>query len=152
MDRSKGGDRKNQEEARQQFQSIQSKRRCPIVAPWLRATGLPCIASPEIKSSGNTQQLGTGNNRFIDLLWIHRFDDYIMKWGQAGRTMQVHLCTLFSKHNMGLGDRETSTRQRNNDVAELHITGTLLGHGLDHDEPNYSNIMQLHAQFLLHMA
>jgi hypothetical protein len=38
------------------------------VAPRLRATGLPCIASPEIKSSGNTQQLGTENNRFIDLL------------------------------------------------------------------------------------
>jgi hypothetical protein len=37
------------------------------VAPRLRATGLPCIASPEIKSSGNTQQLGTENNRFIDL-------------------------------------------------------------------------------------
>jgi hypothetical protein len=37
------------------------------VAPRLRATGLPCIATPEIKSSGNTQQLGTENNRFIDL-------------------------------------------------------------------------------------
>ena len=32
----------------------------------LRATGLPCIASPEIKSSSNTQHLGTENNRFID--------------------------------------------------------------------------------------
>ena len=29
------------------------------MAPQLRATGLPCIASPEIKSSGNTQQHGT---------------------------------------------------------------------------------------------
>ena len=30
-----------------------------VVAPRLRATGLPCIASPETLSSGNTQQLGT---------------------------------------------------------------------------------------------
>ena len=29
-----------------------------FVAPRLRATGLPCIASPEIMSSGNTQHLG----------------------------------------------------------------------------------------------
>ena len=36
------------------------------MAPWLRATGLPCIASLEIKSSGNTQQLRIENNRFID--------------------------------------------------------------------------------------
>ena len=37
-----------------------------VVAPRLRATSLPCIASPEITSSGNTQHLGTENNRFID--------------------------------------------------------------------------------------
>ena len=37
-----------------------------VVAPRLRATGLPCIASPETMSSGNTQHLGTENNRFID--------------------------------------------------------------------------------------
>ena len=37
-----------------------------VVAPQLRATGLPCIASPETMSSGNTQHLGTENNRFID--------------------------------------------------------------------------------------
>ena len=30
-----------------------------VVAPRLRATGLPCIASLETLSSGNTQQLGT---------------------------------------------------------------------------------------------
>ena len=30
-----------------------------IVAPRLRATGLPCITSPETLSSGNTEQLGT---------------------------------------------------------------------------------------------
>ena len=36
-----------------------------VVAPRLRATDLPCIASPETLSSGNTQQHGTENNRFI---------------------------------------------------------------------------------------
>ena len=40
--------------------------RSESVAPRLRATGLPCIASPETMSSGNTQHLGTENNRFID--------------------------------------------------------------------------------------
>ena len=30
-----------------------------VVAPRLRATGLPCIASPEIMSSDNTQYLDT---------------------------------------------------------------------------------------------
>ena len=35
------------------------------VAPRLRATGLPCIASPETLSYGNTQQHGTESNRFI---------------------------------------------------------------------------------------
>ena len=37
-----------------------------VVAPRLRATGLPCIASPEIMSSGNTQHIGTENKHFID--------------------------------------------------------------------------------------
>ena len=36
------------------------------VAPRLRATDLPCIASPETLSSGNTQQVGSENNRFLD--------------------------------------------------------------------------------------
>ena len=37
-----------------------------VVAPRLRETGLPCIASPETMSSSNTQHLGTESNRFID--------------------------------------------------------------------------------------
>src|SRR4051812_6634061 len=37
-----------------------------VVAPRLKATGLPCIASPETMCSGKTQHLGTENNRFID--------------------------------------------------------------------------------------
>ena len=36
-----------------------------VVAPRLRATGLPCIASLETMSSGHTQHLGTENSRFI---------------------------------------------------------------------------------------
>ena len=39
-----------------------------VVAPRLRATGLPCIANPETMSSGSTQHLGTENNRFIDAI------------------------------------------------------------------------------------
>ena len=38
-----------------------------VVAPRLRATGLPCIASPEIKSSGNTQQHGTETTALLML-------------------------------------------------------------------------------------
>ena len=37
------------------------------VAPRLRTTGLPCIASPEIKSSGNTQQHGTETTALLML-------------------------------------------------------------------------------------
>ena len=37
-----------------------------VVAPRLRATSLPCIASLETTCSGNTQHLGTESNRFID--------------------------------------------------------------------------------------
>ena len=37
-----------------------------VVAPRLRATGLPCIASPETMSSSNTQHLGIEKDRFID--------------------------------------------------------------------------------------
>ena len=36
-----------------------------VVAPRLRVTGLPSIASPETLSFGNTQQHGTESNRFI---------------------------------------------------------------------------------------
>ena len=48
-----------------------------IVAPRLRATGLPCIASLEIKSSGNTQQHGTETTALLMLadytgLILHR--------------------------------------------------------------------------------
>ena len=47
--------------------------------------------------------------------------------------MRLHLCTLFSRHGKGLDDKGTTTRQRNEDVVELHSTGTLLGHGLERD-------------------
>ena len=38
-----------------------------VVAPRLKATGLPCIASPETMSSGNAQHFGTEYNHFIDV-------------------------------------------------------------------------------------
>ena len=43
-----------------------SPEREASVAPWFRATGLPCIVSPETMSSGNAQPLDTKYNRFID--------------------------------------------------------------------------------------
>ena len=55
-----------------------------VVAPRLRATGLPCIASPETMSSGNTQHLGTENNRFIDASG----SEFILK--QLARTSGTH--------------------------------------------------------------
>ena len=47
------------------------------MAPRLRATSLPCIASPDIKSSGNTQQHGTETTALLMLadyisLILHR--------------------------------------------------------------------------------
>ena len=114
------------------------------MAPRLRATGLPCIASPEIKSSGNTQQLGTENNRFIDLLaetYVYILHD---ERGQAAHMVRLHLCTLFSRHGRGLDDKgTTTTRQRNDEVVELHSTGTLLGHDLEHDK--LLNVKSLHG-------
>src|SRR3954462_1747094 len=59
-----------------------------VVAPRLRATGLPCIASPETMSSGNTQHLGTENNRFIDA----STPKLIFQWsrGQAAHTVRLN--------------------------------------------------------------
>ena len=59
-----------------------------IVAPRLRAIGLPCIASLETMSSGNTQHLGTENNRFIDAT-DHSL--YYNRWrGQAAHTVRLN--------------------------------------------------------------
>ena len=59
-----------------------------VVAPRLRATGLPCIASPETMSSGNTQHLGTESNRFIDASGSELY--YNRCRGQAARPVRLN--------------------------------------------------------------
>ena len=55
-----------------------------VVAPRLRATGLPCIANPETMSSGNTQDIGTENNRFIDASGT---EFILQKWSRPSGTL-----------------------------------------------------------------
>ena len=60
------------------------------MAPRLRATGLPCIASPEIESSGNTQQHGTEITALLILAWykgliLHRDSRPSGTHGAAGQ-------------------------------------------------------------------
>ena len=90
------------------------------VAPPLRATGLPCIASPETMSSGNTQHLGTENNLFIDASG----SKFILQ--QIARPSSTHGATEKYVHYLVniKASIITTTWQRNNDEAELHSTGT----------------------------
>ena len=62
-----------------------------VVAPRLRATGLPCIASRETMSSGNTQHLGTENNRFIDASGTR----FILQQGARPRAHTVRLNNMY---------------------------------------------------------
>jgi hypothetical protein len=99
------------------------------VAPRLRATGLPYIASPEIMSSGNAQHIGTEYNRFIIIIQVHRFGVTIAT-RHGGTSRAATLSTLFMLH-LKASIRSTKTlRQRNDEVTGLQSTGTLLGHGL----------------------
>ena len=54
------------------------------VAPRLKATDLPCIASPEIMSSGNTQHIGTENNLFIV---ASRTEFILQQWSRPSGTL-----------------------------------------------------------------
>ena len=86
-----------------------------VVAPQLRATGLPCVASPETMSSGNTQHLGTENNRFIDATGSY----FILQ--QVSRPSGTHGAAEQYVHylvNIKGASIMTTTRQRNNVVAE----------------------------------
>ena len=86
-----------------------------VVAPRLRATGLPCIASPETMSSGNTQHLGTENNRFIDASGT----EFILQ--QLSRPSGTHSAAEQYVHylvNIKGASIITTTWQRNNVVAE----------------------------------
>ena len=85
-----------------------------VVAPRLRATGLPCIASPETMSSGNTQHLGTENNRFIDASG----SKFILQ--QVARPSGTHgVDEQYAHYLVNIkASIITTTRQRNNIVAE----------------------------------
>ena len=92
------------------------------VAPRLRATGLPCIASPEIESSGNTEQHGTETTALLILaeyigLILHRDTRPSGTHGAAGQ--YVHYLM-----NMAKASITRTTRQRKNNEVEIHSTGT----------------------------
>ena len=59
-----------------------------IVAPRLKETGLPCIASPETMSSGNTQHLGTEITALLML--AHQSLYYNRGRGQAAHTVRLN--------------------------------------------------------------
>ena len=93
-----------------------------VVAPRLRATGLPCIASPEIKSSGKTQQHGIETTALLMLadyisLILHRDTRPSSTHGAAGQ--YVH----YLMNKAGASITQT-TRQRKNDEVELHSIRT----------------------------
>ena len=100
------------------------------MAPRLRATGLPYIVSPEIKSSGNAQHIGTETTASLIKHTDTKVRGYKLLRGMAAHLVrqryQHYLCHISGPRY----DRRRTLRQRNNGVMELHSTGTLLGHGL----------------------
>ena len=92
------------------------------MAPRLRATGLPCIASLEIESSGNTQQYGTEITGLVILagyigLILHRDARPSGTHGAAGQYVHYLMNTAGPRSHK-------TTRQRKTDVAGLHSIGT----------------------------
>src|SRR3954463_4968908 len=81
-----------------------------VVAPRLRATGLPYIASPEIMSSGNAQHIGTEYNRFIIIIQVHKFG-VTTATRHGGTSRAATLSTLFMSH------LKASIRSTNNSTA-----------------------------------
>src|SRR3954463_4263622 len=67
-----------------------------VVAPRLRATGLPYIASPEIMSSGNVQLIGTEYNHLI-IIQVHKFG-VTTATRHGGTSRATALSTLFMLH------------------------------------------------------
>ena len=93
-----------------------------VVAPRLRATGLPCIASPETMSSRNTQYLGTENNRFIDA--SGNISSILHQVAKPSGTHDAVEQYVHYFMNMKGASIMITTRQRNDDEVELHSTGT----------------------------
>ena len=86
-----------------------------VVAPRLRATGLPCIASPEIMSSGSTQHIGTENNRFVDASGT---EFILQKWSRPSGTNGAAAQYVHYLVNIKGASIIRTTRQWNNVVAE----------------------------------
>ena len=100
------------------------------VAPQLRATGLPYIASPEIKSSGNAQHIGTETTASFIVHAGTIVLGYKLLRGMAAQGVRQHYQHYLCHISGPRLDRRRTLRQRNDEVMELHSTGTLLGHGL----------------------
>ena len=101
-----------------------------VVAPRLRATGLPCIASPETMSSGNTQHLGIENNHFIDTSGSKfTLQQVVRPSGTHGAAEQyVHyLVNIKGPRSRQLRGSGTTTKR--NSIAQGHRCG----HDLDSD-------------------
>jgi len=99
------------------------------VAPRLRATGLPCIASPEIESSGNTQQHGTEITALLILAWykgliLHRDSRPSGTHGAAGQYVH-YLMNMTGPRSHELRGSGRTTKW--NSIAQGHRRG----HGLD---------------------
>ena len=99
------------------------------MAPRLRATGVPCIASPEIKSSSNTQQHGTETTALLMLadyigLMLHRDSRPSGTHSAAGQ--YVHsLMNMTGPRSHELRGSGRTTKW--NSIAQGHRRG----HGLD---------------------
>ena len=88
-----------------------------VVAPRLRATGLPCIASLEIEPSGNTQQHGTEITALLILAWykgliLHRDSRPSGTHGAAGQYVHYLMNMAgasITRNYAGAEDRHSGT-------------------------------------------
>ena len=90
-----------------------------VVAPRLRATGLPYIASPETLSSGNTQHLGTESNRFIDASGLEFILQQMSRPSCTPGAAEQYVHYLVNIKGASI---MTTMRQQNDDEAGLHNT------------------------------
>ena len=99
------------------------------MAPRLRATGLPSIASPEIESSGNTQQHGIETTALLMLadyigLILHRDTRPSGTAGAAGQDVH-YLMNMMGPRSHELRGSGRTTKWKS--IAQGHRRG----HGLD---------------------
>ena len=90
------------------------------MAPRLRATGLPYIASPEIKSSGNVQHIGTETTASFMVHADTTVEDYKLLRGMAAQGVRQHYVHYLC-HISGLDStKNTTAAERRGDGAPLH--------------------------------